>query len=338
MRLFSRIAIALVMAVSMAPCRSIGAEDFKLEPVASIAAVPIEKLKPRTIIFSELRADKAVDAAADLVTFEDWARDHPLQQRFLSTFPEFKEPQFRDGRSQKLSMYVAEARFRMSRPAQAFDLSRYATIAFLEKLDPAITHRPLLPADAVPNKDTTSTISRPPDRRWCEDATACFQSHYKFEGRIPTGILLVNKLRDETKKPIPDFLEFQSEIRLLSPREPRFSDIKQLTGLDTAVAGALEQNIFWVNQVIHSGKILAVMQQDPADRDASIATIYLSLAIRSDVLGKQRDFRNAPILRNLVPAQLLMGRSSFNSGNSISAGLPVYARGRIKAIAAAIEQ
>ena len=46
----------------------------------------------------------------------------------------------------------------------------------------------------------------------------------------------------------------------------------------------------------------------------------------------------APILRNLVPAQLLMGRSSFNNGQSISAGLPQFARGRIKAIAGIIEQ
>ena len=39
------------------------------------------------------------------------------------------------------------------------------------------------------------------------------------------------------------------------------------------------------------------------------------------------------MLRNLVPAQVLAGKSSFNSGNSISAGLPVYVRNQVKAIA-----
>jgi hypothetical protein len=34
-----------------------------------------------------------------------------------------------------------------------------------------------------------------------------------------------------------------------------------------------------------------------------------------------------------VPAQVLMGRSSFNSGDSISAGLPKYARNEISTIA-----
>ena len=35
-----------------------------------------------------------------------------------------------------------------------------------------------------------------------------------------------------------------------------------------------------------------------------------------------------------MPAQLLTGRSSFNTGTSISAGLPLYARSNIKAVAA----
>ena len=40
----------------------------------------------------------------------------------------------------------------------------------------------------------------------------------------------------------------------------------------------------------------------------------------------------------MVPAQVLMGKSSFNTGSSISAGLPDYARNRIKAIAAILQK
>lgn len=326
-----RIAVLLSAAV-LSVCGSVHADDFKLEQVPSLASVPVETLKPRTIIFAEQRAEKATDAANELVPFDEWTLKQPLQHRLLSLFPEFKEPA-----GVKLSMYVAEARFRMSKPAQAFDLSRYASLAFLEKLDPAIKHRTISAADTMPNKET-SAPNRAPGRKWCEDAAGCFQSRYKFEGRIPAGILLVNKLRDETKKPIPDFIEFQSEMRLRAPGDPQFAELPTLTGINAPVTGAFEQSIFWVNQVIHSGKILAVIQQHPSERSAAIVTLYLALAIRSDVLTKQRDFLNAPILRNLVPAQLLMGRSSFNSGQSISAGLPQFARGRIKAIAAMIEQ
>lgn len=323
---------ALLGACVVALCKPVKADDFKLEQVPSLASVPVERLQPRTIIFSEQRAEKATDAANELVPFEEWIGKQPLQHRLLSLYPDFKEPS-----GVKLSMYVAEARFRMAKPAQAFDLARYASLSFLEKLDPAIKHQVIGAADAIPNKESSSA-NRLPGRKWCEDAAGCFQSRYKFEGRIPAGILLVNKLRDETKKPIPDYIEFQSEIRLYSASDPRAVEFSRLTGIDAPVSGAFEQSIFWVNQVIHSGKILAVIQPNPSDVKGAIATLYLVLAIRTDALTKQRDFLNAPILRNLVPAQLLMGRSSFNSGQSISAGLPQFARGRIKAIAAMIEQ
>ena len=40
----------------------------------------------------------------------------------------------------------------------------------------------------------------------------------------------------------------------------------------------------------------------------------------------------------LVPQQVLLGNSSFNTGNSISSGLPNYVRNRIKAIAAILDK
>ena len=179
--------------------------------------------------------------------------------------------------------------------------------------------------------------SRPPDRRWCEEAKAiCTQSRYMFEGKIPSGIQLANKLREESKKPIPDFVEFQSEIRMVAG--PDLAELPSLTGLDSKVTSALEQNIFWANQVIQFGKLLAVVQQHPTEPNAAIATVYIVVAVRNDVLNKQKEYSKTPVLRNLVPAQLLMGNSSFNSGNSLSAGLPKYARSRIKAIADMMER
>lgn len=330
------ISAALLIAACIASRAA--ADDFKIEPVVSLAAMPLTQLKSRTIAFAETRNGDKADSPAELIPFEEWMRDKPVQRRFLAMLPDFREPVRKEGGLDKLQVYVAEARFRINKPAQAFDLKRYASIAFLESLDPAVKHKPITVSDIAVNKDMLSANLRPMNRKWCEDAAGCFQSRYRFEGRIPMGILLVNKLRDESKKPVPDFIEFQSEVRLPSPQDPQFIDIRTLTGIDAPVAGVFEETIFWVNQVIHSGKILAVMQQDPGNDKASIATIYLALALRSEVLNKQRDYVNAPILRNLVPVQLLMGRSSFNSGDSISSGLPNYARGRVKAIAAAMEK
>ena len=49
-------------------------------------------------------------------------------------------------------MYVARARFVIDRPPGAIDLSQYVTLAFLEKIDPAIKHKDLAAADINPFK------------------------------------------------------------------------------------------------------------------------------------------------------------------------------------------
>jgi hypothetical protein len=76
-----------------------------------------------------------------------------------------------------------------------------------------------------------------------------------------------------------------------------------------------------------------VFQGHPSDAGKTVVTAYMVLAIPDSVLDKKKDFENVPVLRNLVPALVLMGQSSFNSGDSISAGLPKYARNEIRTIA-----
>ncbi len=164
----------------------------------------------------------------------------------------------------------------------------------------------------------------------------CIRSTYKLEGRLPVGIQLANKIREGTRR-ISDTLEFDSELTVLSAAEVTERGLTKLTQLDTAPAGALEQSIFYVNQVMHFGKLLAVFQAHPSDPGKTVVSIFTALAIESSLLGKQKQFANVPVLRNLVPAQVLSGKSSFNSGKSLSAGLPAYARNQIRSIAAILE-
>jgi hypothetical protein len=113
--------------------------------------------------------------------------------------------------------------------------------------------------------------------------------------------------------------------------------LQELTALDTPISGVLEQDIFYVNQIMKFGKLFAVFQADPANASKTVVTAFMALAIKASVLDEKRGFENVPVLRNLVPAQVLMGQSSFNSGDSISAGLPKYARNEIKTIAGILE-
>ena len=112
--------------------------------------------------------------------------------------------------------------------------------------------------------------------------------------------------------------------------------LKALTKIDTPVTGGLEQTIFWVNQILRFGKFLAVFQPLSNDPGKTVVTTYMALAIKGDVLDRKAEYARVPVLKNLLPAQVLMGNSSFITGNSISAGLPVYARNRITTFADAI--
>jgi hypothetical protein len=321
------------------------AQDFAVAEVPSVTALPVEQLKARTIAVNDHRNDPLADAGTGLIRFEDWTRARPLQKQMLSLYPAYQEPLLRatvGGVSkvvtEKLHMYVAEARFMVSRPPASLNLTRFATLAFLERLDPAIKHQPIAPADAMPVKNPDIPYQRHPAREWCNSTvhTTCIQSRYKFEGRLPAAIALANKLR-EGHRPVSDHIEFQNEVRLLPPQDAD-PNLAKLTGINTPVAAVLEQNIFWINQIMQFGKFLAVFQPHPTDPGKTIATTFMALAVKSDVLATKKEYETVPVLRNLVPAQVLVGNSSFNTGNSLSAGLPVYVRNRIKTIAAALER
>jgi hypothetical protein len=188
-------------------------------------------------------------------------------------------------------------------------------------------------------KEEKTANNKNPDRAWCEGqgVTTCIRSFYKLEGKLPIGVALANKLR-ETEKKISDTIEFETEMRLLTGADLDEQGLKQLTGVTTPVAGVLEQNMFYVNQVMRFGKLLAVFQPNPADANSTIATVMIALAVSSSTLEMKKKYQSVPVLRNLVPAAVLLGNSSFNTGNSISAGLPSYVRNRIKAIAGILEQ
>jgi hypothetical protein len=333
-------------AFAMASSARAQAQEFRIEEASSLAALAVEGLKPKTIAFVDRPSDELIDPDVGLIRFEDWAQAKPLEKQFLTPFPSYVEPTVEvtaDGVpkrfKEKLHMYVGEARFALARPPDSIDLASFVTLPFVERIDPAVKHKSIAPADAVSAKDPRAVHNQHPLRRWCETrpVTICIHSRYQFEGKLPIGIQIANKLREGSKK-ISDYLEFESELTFRPPAEAAEMGLANLTGLDTPPAGALEQNIFYINQVMQFGKLLAVFQAHPTDPKQTVVTVFIALAVESGVLAKKKEFMKVPVLRNLVPAQVLAGKSSFNSGNSISAGLPAYARNQVKAIASILER
>jgi len=85
--------------------------------------------------------------------------------------------------------------------------------------------------------------------------------------------------------------------------------------------------------VLQFARSIIVFQQHPAAAGKTVVTAFMAIAIEARLLNSKKEYAKVPVLRNLVPVQVLMGRSSFNTGASVSAGLPNYARSRIRAIA-----
>jgi hypothetical protein len=313
--------------------------------VPSAAPLPWQRLTAKTIAFNDYRSDPLADRMTALIRFEDWERTRPLQKQLLSLYPAYVEPvinvsvngitrPYKD----KLHMYVAEARFVLDKPPGTLRPAHYVSMPLLEKLDPSIKHQALAAADIMPLKDPESAHNRHPQRAWCQASAGslCVLSRYKLEGKLPMGIALANKLSEGEKK-ISDVIEFQSEIRAVDLGEGDRDAMTKLTGVASPMVGMLEQNIFYVNQVMQFGKFLAVFQQHPEDANRTLVTAYIALGVETDVLQKKKEYEQVPVFRNLVPAQVLAGNSSFNTGNSLSAGLHVYARNRMKAVAAMLQ-
>jgi hypothetical protein len=335
-------AALLVFATAAALAASL---DYQIVKVASVAGATIDTLKPRTIFFTDHRTDETSDKGA-FIRFDEWSRSRPVEYKFLNLFPNFKEGMVHkiiDGSKKEvkdeLQMYVTEARFLLSRPADTVNLKAFATLPFIQSIDPSIKHEAIKASDVSTLKDEKGANNKNPDRAWCEGAgvTACIRSSYKLEGKLPIGVALANKLRDSEKK-LSDTIEFESEMRLLKGTDLDEAGLKQLTGVTTPVAGVLEQNMFYVNQVMRFGKLIAVFQPNPANTKSTITTVVIALAVGSSTLEQKKKYENVPVLRNLVPSQVLLGNSSFNTGESISAGLPSYVRNRIKAIAGILDR
>ena len=312
------------------------AADFHINEVAVLEST--DRPPPHDIEFADHRSVGLPDPGTGLIPFESWAREMPIQKHFLSPYPDYVEPTDNvvvDGVTkpvkESLYMYLAQARFSVAKSPGAIDLAHFASLAFLEHIDPAITHQ------LISSVDAEGAIKNP-NRRWCEAGhnVICIQSRYQFEGKLPTAIHLVNQLTE--RKKIPDYLEFQSELRALAPADLDVPGLTKLTEVDAPIVCAFEQNIFQINQVLKFGKLLAVIQQDPTDPNRTIATAYIALAVKARILENKKKYENVPVLRNLVPSQVLVGKSSFNTGNSISAGLPLYTRNKIKAVADYFEQ
>src|SRR5262249_60428160 len=136
---------------------------------------------------------------------EDGSKAKRSEKEFCTPFRGLLEPTgevpvdgVRKRFKEKLHMYVGEARFVLGRPPASIELASLVTLPFVERIDPAIKHTLITSAEAVSAKDPRAVHNQHPLRRWCEmrPVTICIRSRYQFEGKLPIGIQIANKLRE----------------------------------------------------------------------------------------------------------------------------------------------
>ena len=128
-----------------------GAQDFTIDDVAAARKTDVAADSNPARSYSAITPARTRSTARPRWSPSTTGRASiPTEKKFLALFPSYTEPTVAktvNGNTaqvlEKLYMYVAQARFVLDKAPGAIDLSRYVTLPFLEKIDPAIKHQPL---------------------------------------------------------------------------------------------------------------------------------------------------------------------------------------------------
>ena len=241
---------------------------------------------------------------------------------------------------EKLHMYVAEARFVLARPPASIDLPRLRR-CLRRALDPAIKHRPIHGRRAEPAEGAEGRPQPAPAAAAGARAgttAICIQSTYKLEGRLPIGIALANKLREG----------HAADLRYARVRQR--ADGADAGGSRRARARQADRPRYAGRRRARAEHLLRqpgdAVRQAPRgvpgaperpERRPSSASSWRWRSSPTSWCKQKRIRATCRCCGIWCRRRCLSGKSSFNTGKSLSAGLPVYARNQIRAIAAILE-
>ena len=84
--------LVVVAALAASAGARLEAQEFTITEATSPAALAVEQLKPKTIVFLDRPSEELIDPDAGLIRFEDWAQAKPVEKQFLTPFPSYLEP------------------------------------------------------------------------------------------------------------------------------------------------------------------------------------------------------------------------------------------------------
>jgi hypothetical protein len=329
----------------------------------SAVAAPRQTQTLEASAFDSLTPDKMNQGALyyteEILPFTEWQLQSPQESQALNLYPGFVEPtvtEIKNGISkkivEKMMMYVVRAKLILNKAPGQIKLDNLRQIDSIRKFDPEIQQSPIQPSQIMANvigkgqitnfdwckdkpiqrakRETDLGYIMPKTRGWCTDSahSLCVESCYEFTPGYQAGVALANLARDESKR-IDNGIGFQSEIRtfLTEPEAALPVALSTLTKVNTPVRGGLEQSSFYFNQLFQYAKVLAVIQDDPADPSKSVATAYFVLGIKKRTWDVSSEV-----------GQILQGKSPMlNSGSGLTAGIPLFTQNMMKSITNILE-
>ena len=311
-------------------------------------AMPVDQLKPKTIAFSDHRKDPLADPGTGLIRFEDWARVQAAAEADAQPLSGLRRADAqrqsrRRGKPAKES-FTCMWRRRASRVGKPPGGSTSRASPRSPSWSGSIRRSsiaPIAPSEPMPLKHPEAADLRHPGARVVRGRHARHLHPVALQVRGPAARRHHARQQAAGKQPPgrPTMSNSRASCGCVPPQERRHgqpdeADRPRHAGHRRARTEHL------LGQPDHA--VRPVRRRVPAApggrRTRRSRPRSWRSPSKSDVLDRKKEYEKVPVLRNLVPAQVLVGNSSFNTGNSISAGLPVYVRNRIKAIAAIIER
>lgn len=308
-------------------------------------AITGEALEPNSLFYSE-----------QIVPFSSW---NGAEKELLNLFPGYQEPttvSIKDGvrktQLEKLTVYITKQRSVINKPAAQINLASLVNLDSVRKLDPEIKHVAIQAPQFIGNvagrapinnfkwcnePGKSPSIFRPereidlnhtlsPQRPWCsqQDRSLCVESCYLFGKGWTNGVALANAaITTESEK--KDYgAAFQAEVRYLVSEAELGNKIPlvKLTNLKTPVRGIVEVNMFYFNQIIQFGKVLAVFQEHPTDASKTVVTSFMVISV------KTRTWEKYGVIKDVLRGKSLI----LNTRTGLTAGVPVFSQNFAKSM------
>jgi len=194
-----------ILAALLLPLSAGNAQEFAMVEVPSMAALSIDQAQAEVDRLQRLPQGRAGGSSHRPHSIRGLGACEAAAEAGAQSLSELRradghrqDQRRRKAQTEKLQIYVAEARFVLGKPPVGSTSPGMSPSPISSDSTRRSSTRVIAPGEIMPVKHPELPHLRHPGRDWCAANMQgiCTQSRYKFEGRLPAAISLANKLRE----------------------------------------------------------------------------------------------------------------------------------------------